>query len=489
MYGGREGYAGTADAQTTGQGRCEGSCCCSKGYKWFMQIFTWFAVAYMIAAIVIASYSGGILLISGIIVFGVFYVIYTIMACCSNTCAYLKNIKGGGGVCDYMERLFYQPGLFCLYAECYHYVYSYTRRGGRSRRKVTTYTESRTFPYKSWRDISGPFNLDTSGVNMESKSLLKLKLVKSIELAQDGTYEDYAYFRDSMIYRLQYVDQCFNIIESNFIPGFQDKTLVQLGDEIPCMASPGCFAMCVIVMLGEFYKLCFNSHCSFQEFHVRKLCSSQQDLNANINSPQYLEQAPQIILKGQTFKFFDTAKYAPPPQGLDTPQDQIRQDVAMRQGGGDPNDMENNFQLTSAPIRGQSQFGVGYGQLSNVQPQQMNNQQMGNQQMGNQQMGNQQMGTPMGNQQMYNQGAPQMANSQMYGNSQQQVQMSNMGNQQMYNNNQQMNMQQGYNNQGMNSPQKMNMNQGVTPVNFNNQANVNYGFNPSINVITLLKFR
>jgi len=151
-----------------------------------------------------------------------------------------------------MEKLFYQPGILCLYAECYHYVVSYTSRGSR-RRKVVSYSENRTFPYVSWRDISGPFNLDSKKIDRNAKPLLKLKLVKSVELANDGSLEDYAFFRDNIIYRLQYVDQCFEITESTFIPGFEDKTLVKMGENAPCMATPGCFIMSVIACFGEFY--------------------------------------------------------------------------------------------------------------------------------------------------------------------------------------------------------------------------------------------
>jgi len=221
---------------TTGEnGRCAGSCCCTKGYKWFVQIMVILALIYLIISLALSIATNYIVYVAAIIIFIIYMLIYSIMGCCSNTCAYLKNIRGGGNVCDYMERIFYTPGCLTCYAECYHYVVTYSRRGGSSRRKVVTYTETRTFPYQSWRDISGPFNLDTSGAENRNLPLLKLELNKSVELAQDGSVNDYTFFRDSMIYRLQYVDHYFNLIESSTISGFNDKTLVKVGDEIPVM--------------------------------------------------------------------------------------------------------------------------------------------------------------------------------------------------------------------------------------------------------------
>ena len=156
-----------------------------------------------------------------------------------------------------------------------------------------------------------------------------------------------------IIYRLQYVDQCFNLTESTSIPTFVDRTLVQMAEEIPCIASVGCFTISLILLVLEFYKLCFNSYCSFQEFKVRKLVSSRQNLNANVQSAQYLEQAPRIILKGQEYNFYDTNKFAPLPQGIDTPMNQRMQGPQQPQNIGEQQDNERNFQLTSMPVKGQ----------------------------------------------------------------------------------------------------------------------------------------
>jgi len=134
---------------------------------------------------------------------------------------------------------------------------------------------------------------------------------------------------------------------------------------------------------------------SFQQFNVRKLCSSQKNLNEDVNSPVYLNQVPQVILNGQTFNYSDISKFAPPPQGLDTPQNEILQTFAVKQVGMDPKNMENKFQLHAPPVRGQSLIGNGYGQLNNVQQPINNNQQYGYKE--NLQMNNAQQHMQMGN--------------------------------------------------------------------------------------------
>jgi len=346
---------GDVQSQQTGATSCcpcpEGCCCCSKGYKWFIQVIIFLAFILFIISFSITLSEPMIFIFLATMFFAVVYLVYTIMACNSNTCAYLRNIKGCGNVCNYMERLFYTPGNFMLNAECYHYEITFSKKGRLSRKRVVTYRETQSFPYVSWRDISGPFNLDTSGVSQENKSLLKLRLNKSLELANDGTIQDYNYFKDCMTFRLQYVDECFNLTEYTFIPGFDDKTLVQMADQVPCIATVGCFTCCFLLIFGEFYKLCFNNNCSFQEFTLRKINSSTQDLNANMQSQEYLAQAPKIILKGMEYNFHDTNKFLAKPADLDTPVDQRREGPQAHQGGVDQKDIENNNQIPAMPVR------------------------------------------------------------------------------------------------------------------------------------------
>ncbi len=333
----------------------DGCCCCSKGFKWFVLVMAWLSLVFMSVALALPlTWLIGLPFIAiGLLSF--FSLIYWIQACCSNTCAYLKNMKKGTSVLHYMESLFYKPGALKFYAECYHYVITYRRnRRGRtssSRRKVVTYTETRSFPYQSWRDISGPFNLDTSGVNIENKSLLKLHLTKSVDLASDGTQEDYDYFRDSMVYRLQYVDTCFRLHEFSQIPGFEERTLVQMAEEIPCIANVGCFVLFVLLWLSECYKCCFNNHCSFQEFMVKKLISSCEDLNTNVQSQEYMDLAPKIIMRGQSYNYYDISKFQAAPSSDDTPEDQRQVGPQAPKEEADPDGVENNFQLNGPPVR------------------------------------------------------------------------------------------------------------------------------------------
>lgn len=361
------------------------------------------------------------------------FVTYIILASCSNTCSYLKNIKNGSNVCDYMEKIFYQPGTLNLFAECYHYIWVYTGRSYH-RRKIVSYSEFRTFPYLSWRDTSGTFDLDTSGVSSNSKELLKLHLLKSVEMLNDGTVDDYNYFRDCLVFRLQYIDDCFNLVESTSIPGFEENTLVQMATEIPCMASVGCYAMSIICFFGEFYKLCFNGHCSFQEFTIRKLISARGNVN---QIQQYMTEAPKIVLRGQTTEFSDISKYIPAPLA-DTPEDQRRSGPTAptnKPQTQDPKDIERNFNVMSAPVHANS-TGANQNVLNEgiYSMQQAQNMQQGNPNM------QLQYGNPNPSQNINN----QYANPNL----QYQYQHANNNNQQMNynpNNNLNVNAQYGYN--------------------------------------------
>ncbi len=348
----RVGGNNLADQEEAQQNnKCNG--CRSKSCKWAIQSFLWTFWIFFLLKFGVWGI-GTTTLIILLVGLGFFSFIYSLCFCFSHTCQYLKNLRTSNGVVTYLSSIFYKPGFITFYAECYHYVSSYHRhRNGstsRSRRKVVTYTETRRFPFKSWRDISGEFNLDLTHLSdPNAKPLLKLELQKSIEFADDGTEDDYEYFRESMRYRIQHIDTNYNLEEKAEIAGLESFNLVNLSDSIPCGIGMFWFIISLFFFLAEIYKVFFNKHCNYYKFKIRKLISTVNDLNVDVNSAEYQKDVPRVVIHKEDFKFFDLGKYEALPNTIDTPQNQIKEGGSNPKPRDEGDDDPKNY-ISNAPV-------------------------------------------------------------------------------------------------------------------------------------------
>ncbi|MCP3681353.1 MAG: hypothetical protein GY861_01560, partial [bacterium] len=91
----------------------------------------------------------------------------------------------------------------------------------------------------SWRDVSGPFQLDTSGVTdvNDQKVLIKLHLSKQVDVVNDGSLYDYHMLKNTMVARNKDRDIQFCFDETIEILGFKEFKLIKFGKEMPPLIS------------------------------------------------------------------------------------------------------------------------------------------------------------------------------------------------------------------------------------------------------------
>ena len=185
-----------------------------------------------------------------------------------------------------------------------------------------------------------------------SKELIKLLLTKNVEMLNDGTVEDYNYFRDCLVYRLQYIDECFNIVQSSSIYEHTNNEYMlfpKVINEIPLTTNVGLFVFSMVCIFTQFYKLCFHSHCTIRHFQLRKIISSRGDISKSNHYEKIFAAAPKIILKGQVFDFSDTSKHLP-AEFKDTPESERIIGPALLEGVINLESNERNFKLDTFPV-------------------------------------------------------------------------------------------------------------------------------------------
>ncbi len=295
---------------------------CKACGRWLLQIFLWVSwiVVYIAIALVVSSGFSYISLLVG----GISFVItlFLLQVCmnvfCSNTYKYLTNIKADQALTPYLTSQIYQPCQIIFTCECFHYVTEGFK--DKRRKRVTTYREHGYFSYMSWRDVSGPFQFDTSGITdvNDPKVLIKLHLSSQVNVANDGSLYDYYMLKNAMIARNKDRDTDFWSDETIEIPGFQEFNLIKFGSEMPPLISKAMFWVATFLQVIEIYKVIFKSHTIIQEYKITKLLSSRANINANAHTDEYVTNLPRIVMGNNvTTRFADSTKYViPPPPNL-----------------------------------------------------------------------------------------------------------------------------------------------------------------------------
>jgi len=286
---------------------------CGKCWSWTLQILVWGSLVWAIIGGIFVSSAG----VGVYLPFTILYVIYWINMFCSQTCSYLSHKKDGNNIYGYMGQLFYTPAFVDFHISCYHYEtrsHHYKDSEGRDQWrteqvKVHTYSETQSFKYMTWRDVSGAFNLNTSGFARDPKlAMVKLRIHFDIEFANDGTVNDFEAQKNYFISRNRFRDTHYDFTQSNRLDGYSEFNLVNIGEQ----ANPS-IGMCWLLLatfltVSEFYKNFVDSYCIRQDFKILKIVSTRQNLNLQEVFQPYIARVPQIIVMQTTITFNDPSK-------------------------------------------------------------------------------------------------------------------------------------------------------------------------------------
>jgi len=206
------------------------------------------------------------------------YIAYWIECCCSGSQKYLMNDMETLQYEGYMQQIKSSAPLIGTRIECYHYeirtrtVY-YTDSNGNSRsrtetytERVTTYTGTSYWDYKSWEDTTGEI------VGVLGGELVKLEVVKSYEF---GNYESARRFeehRSDYISSNRYRDDHMDDYPVFEIPGHKQKVLVSnKGVHKPCCMDVGIFWMFSLILLSWPYRMWFEFLTERKKISLRKV--------------------------------------------------------------------------------------------------------------------------------------------------------------------------------------------------------------------------
>jgi hypothetical protein len=231
----------------------------------------------------------------------------------------MMNQKQAADAYEFMERVFRERPQWDLHVECYHnttVIERSTNSQGRTKtrrhsKRVVTHTAHEPVAFRSWRDVSGHFILN-SGEAMANVEIpyVRLSLKLEFEWAADGSEGDFTAqstrFKD---YNRRDVHQDYS--ETKTLQDWTSHSLVRVSDYQPCCYSSVWYILFVLLTLAEVYKLHINKYMAVQEFTVRKLLSTRVDLNSPEFEPKY--QVSGIIAAGRQIDFQPNPNTAPGP--------------------------------------------------------------------------------------------------------------------------------------------------------------------------------
>ena len=172
--------------------RCKS--CCYHFWCWFFQIGVW---GFLIASIILFYYDH-FLYIATFLFFGLFYIIYITLECCSETEKFLshKNIKEN--LKEILTKYITTAPIINFHGRSYHILIITTTKvdeNGRiktttKREEITSHNDYYNMPFYSSRDVSGLFQLNCNKDEAKKKCYIKLELSEEINLADSISYID-----------------------------------------------------------------------------------------------------------------------------------------------------------------------------------------------------------------------------------------------------------------------------------------------------------
>jgi len=286
---------------------------CGKCWNWTLQLLVWGCLIWFVLGFAVNVDAGAGIYIPFIVI----YVTYWINMFCSATFSFLTHQKGGNSIYSYMGSLFYTPAFVDFHIQCYHYetrTHHYKDSNGRDQwrtdtHRVNTHSETYSFKYMTWRDVSGPFLLKTDGFKGDAnQALVKLKVLFDIEFANDGTLLDFEAQKNYFISRNRFRDTHYDFTQTNRLNGYSEYNLVNIGDQPPSSVGVCWLIMSTFLCLLEFYKIHVDSFCIHQDFKILKIVSTRTNLYIPENFQPYEQRLPRIVVLTNNITFNDPSR-------------------------------------------------------------------------------------------------------------------------------------------------------------------------------------
>ena len=268
----------------------------SKVCNWICQAITWILLICLIVSLVIKGFYSGIF-IPGFF-FLVAYLTYLAINFSSKESILFRYYKKDGSMFSVMESLFKTAPLIRMKSSSFHYF------NQEKKAQIFSYKDIQTFPYLSYRDVSGLFLLDLKDATTNDKSYIVHHLKKEINFADTLTYNDYIIKKTEFWKKNRYYDIYMEYQEERLIEGFMEDILMKVdGSSGSIFMTSTFFWICTFLTMSEFYKLYFNSRCIHQSFTIRKLISTHYNLNDEERLEKYTKLQPALSLCNQMFVF------------------------------------------------------------------------------------------------------------------------------------------------------------------------------------------
>ena len=284
---------------------------CGQIWSWIIMIHLWITIfLYMADKRSINKNSD----IYSLIFLGIVYIAYVITALSSATYTYLRNNHMAESIHEYMKNMFYTPPNITWRIECYHFekrvTETKTEYGTNNTKeesvKVVSHTETQSFNYYSWKDISGLFVLDSHKIFLSQKYYIKLELEQCIEFADDITKAEYQRQKDDFYERNRWRDTHVSLTENRQIAGFNQFNMVKISSDDPAFVSVYIYLLFVfIIPFVELYKMYVDQLCVEQDYKLTKIISTRYNLNHPKYSKKYENLAPGLALYDQPRQLYD----------------------------------------------------------------------------------------------------------------------------------------------------------------------------------------
>jgi len=201
--------------------------------------------------------------------------VYVSEICCSNSCAYLREVNDKNATHSLVERMKAATPSIRWNIQCYHYetrVHKEKDENGHVRTRtekvrIDTHAAVGYFQYVAWCDTSAPLT------GMDNHRLTKLKIHKKFAfdsaMSQNEFKSQKAYFK-----RVNKRDKHFEFSETFIVPGFVSRILceAQDGDKPYCLKLKF-YLLFHLIFLGPCYRWWFSSICGNKVLCITKILS------------------------------------------------------------------------------------------------------------------------------------------------------------------------------------------------------------------------
>eukprot|EP00750_Incisomonas_marina_P001367 INCI11140.1.p1 GENE.INCI11140.1~~INCI11140.1.p1 ORF type:complete len:484 (+),score=84.20 INCI11140.1:77-1528(+) len=193
----------------------------------------------------------------------------------SSTFAYVSNIMSDKAAEGFVAALMAAAPVFVMTVECYHYetrtrTVSNGNGGTRTetyQAKVVTWRATDHIVYSSWMDRS------TQVTGLSNVKLMKMKLAKKFEYADEATYDEFE--RQRMVFRASNnFDLHQDYSESLEIEGFTSHVLAALNGIVPKNVSKNMYIIVTVFCGSYFYRRWLDKLCHATDVNIRKRVSA-----------------------------------------------------------------------------------------------------------------------------------------------------------------------------------------------------------------------